>query len=53
MKGKEGMKRHALHWAGRNGHINVAAWLIHKLQVDPDIGTHIHIHSCTHDRMHT
>ena len=53
MKGKEGMKRHALHWAGRNGHIDVAAWLIHKLQVDPDIGTHTHIHSCTHDRMHT
>ena len=33
------MKRHAIHWAGRNGRIEVLDWLIDEISIDPDIGT--------------
>jgi ankyrin repeat protein len=39
LKGKDGMKRHALHWAGRNGKIIVASWLVLEKNVDVDVPT--------------
>ena len=39
LRGKNGIKRHALHWAARNGHVQVCKWLVLEKCTDVDIQT--------------
>ena len=39
LTGKPKRKRHSLHWAARNGHVEVSAYFIFKRGVSPDIPT--------------
>jgi hypothetical protein len=39
LKGKRKRRRHPLHWAARNGHISVVAWLVRDVGIDVGVGT--------------
>jgi ankyrin repeat protein len=39
LTGKPKRKRHSLHWAARNGHVDVSAYFIFDRMVSPDIPT--------------